>query len=1398
MTTQRPILYRHDSAELTGQIERDLGEAVQWQGQKDGAGQGLVRLFGRLAEIIVDRLNRAPEQHFLAFLNEGGIDQLPPCAASTRIALVPEKDSPPVIQMPAGTQVATRPSSGQREVIFETAHEIQVIPTELARCIALDQRTYADRTAQANQQAPGTFSAFQGDTVRERMLYLGHDTLLDMPDPAVRARALITLTIEVEPVPIPTPDAWDLDWRFWDGTAWASLVKAGATVQDNTGGLGHSGDVALTGLPELGRCAVNDVESIWIACRLIPRADLFALPTIRRVHIAREIVVPEEQAPIPAALTAIQAGAAFAPLNPGDAFYPFGQRPELLDAFYLQAGDALIKPGATVELRMDLPGLPPAPEDTGELEALAVDWEYFSAEGWTRLGSSRWGCPALEFLDRDDPLVRDIAVTTLPSGARALQVDLPEDYTGDSPPPGWPESTLHYRPWSGRPYVEMALPAGCELLPTAILQRGRGFRRERLGFRDSTCAFTAAGPGLVSFTAPAAGGDDPLFASAEVNGQDGYWIRARIVAGSYSVPRPKPGGLASKLLIGTLPTLPPEPLPPLVHSLSAHYRDYRVVDPPGPIQRCKSQADQRLRSHEDGQPFAPFTASAEQRALYLGFSPLDPDPLTARVAFPPNTWVELLFDVEETDDEPEQAGVLWAYWNGVQWQALATVDGTRGLLRQGTLGFYGPPDHRPSVEFGVRAYWLRASPLESSARGGRLKTAGEAAAAWSPRLSAIRLNTVPAVNAETVADEVLGSSNGGKNQTFRLARSPVLPDLVVEVREPGEQLNQPSETWVRWQAVANFNACGPNSRCFVLDAATGAILFGNGLRGMIPPAGQNNVRAARYRTHADAAGNLAPNTVTVMRNPRDALNEIRLVANFEPAYGGAAAEETAAVTRRAPYSLKNRQRAVAQEDYEWLAREVEGVRRVFCLPARQRDGSVRPGWVTVLVVPSQASAMPGSEGRPIPSPELLRQVRAYLERRSLANLAWPEGSPAIVAGPDPDQIHVARPGFVEVRVSARVTPQDPAQADAVRNGVLRRLEAFLDPLGGGPDRDGWEPGRDVYVSEVAAEIEQVQGVDHVAGITLQTPARQQQLVQLLGPATLPYDLPAGSQVSTLDERIRLILGISLARAQPFEQLNVYGFNAGDRVQFVASGGAAQAETRLAGRLVDLFEISFDRPIEFAGLGEFHRWAGDLGEAPGLAAADGRFWLPLPALGQRAQFDIAQEANGTVSLRGVVATGLKAGDGLQVGDEVGIAGAAGSRPLELRRVSQWLDNRFWVVLDLPLDFAGEQAFREWRKRLGEPVGLVSGDRRIQLPVTGYDRVVDASGRLRVTGVMVRGLAAGEPISLTHATHRHRRVDFLPVQQVTPWVGQQRVFVPADHLVCSGSHEITMVVEATHAR
>jgi hypothetical protein len=55
---------------------------------------------------------------------------------------------------------------------------------------------------------------------------------------------------------------------------------------------------------------------------------------------------------------------------------------------------------------------------------------------------------------------------------------------------------------------------------------------------------------------------------------------------------------------------------------------------------------------------------------------------------------------------------------------------------------------------------------------------------------------------------------------------------------------------------------------------------------------------------------------------------------------------------------------------------------------------------------------------------------------------------------------------------------------------------------GGPDGDGWPFGRDVFLSDLAAVIEAVEGVDHATHLEL-----------LLG------EVPAGERVAVPPERI---------------------------------------------------------------------------------------------------------------------------------------------------------------------------------------------------------------------------------------------------------------------------------------
>lgn len=245
--------------------------------------------------------------------------------------------------------------------------------------------------------------------------------------------------------------------------------------------------------------------------------------------------------------------------------------------------------------------------------------------------------------------------------------------------------------------------------------------------------------------------------------------------------------------------------------------------------------------------------------------------------------------------------------------------------------------------------------------------AGEAA----PRLGSILLNTVPAVNARTLLDEVLGSSSGEKNQHFTLSHAPVLPDLEVEVLERDVADDAAHETWVKWTRVDSFYGCGPESRCYILDQAAGAVAFGDGAAGKIPPPGIENVRAARYRIHAGLTGNATAGAVSDLRSTQGPLGNVDRVINHGACAGGADGEIISRVKRRGPQVLKHRGRAVTQEDLEWLGIETGGVERIYPLAATRPDGGPQAGWVTAVIVPRGGAEMEAG-ARPTPAPVCAR------------------------------------------------------------------------------------------------------------------------------------------------------------------------------------------------------------------------------------------------------------------------------------------------------------------------------------------------------------------------------------------------------------------------------------------
>ena len=119
----------------------------------------------------------------------------------------------------------------------------------------------------------------------------------------------------------------------------------------------------------------------------------------------------------------------------------------------------------------------------------------------------------------------------------------------------------------------------------------------------------------------------------------------------------------------------------------------------------------------------------------------------------------------------ERPRLVWQYWKGTDWTDLTVQDGSENFTLSGLLEWLAPADFAARTEFGSTRYWLRVRWDSGAYR-------------LPPRLSRLLFNTTPAMQAITVRNEILGSSDGSENQRFRATRAPLLAGQQLEVREP--------------------------------------------------------------------------------------------------------------------------------------------------------------------------------------------------------------------------------------------------------------------------------------------------------------------------------------------------------------------------------------------------------------------------------------------------------------------------------------------------------------------------------------------------------------------------------------------------------------------------------------
>ena len=460
------------------------------------------------------------------------------------------------------------------------------------------------------------------------------------------------------------------------------------------------------------------------------------------------------------------------------------------------------------------------------------------------------------------------------------------------------------------------------------------------GFADTTKAFTASGKVTFQLAAP--------IPRSTIGGVTSRWVRVRIVKGNYGTDTSATVGANNQVTI-----TPASFRPPALATTAMSWSAPVTGTPARMLRRTALTFEDLTATATTPQtlylpaPEVVYAGAVDTTpSLHLGFdSPFERTVTTLylQIVAPPAPSAEGFVDPPPPRNPP---AMTWEFWDGAHWAVLAADDGTRGLTRSGLVRFL-PPDARLLEQFGQSLYWLRAR-------------AGSAEFSPMPRIGRISVNTVWASHARTHKAEVLGSSNGTRDQMFKLSQSPVLAGQVIEVAEP-------ETSWVPWGVVADFWASGPRDRHYTIDAAMGAIMFGDGARGMIPPKGQRNIRAVSYRGGGGVAGNTPAHTLVQLKTTVPVVSG---VTNHEAAIGGAEIEPIPHMMSRAARGLRHGGRAVTSVDYADLALEAStAIARAAALtpsfdPNHQGDGPDtsptvlhRDGLVIVVILPTSRSML---------------------------------------------------------------------------------------------------------------------------------------------------------------------------------------------------------------------------------------------------------------------------------------------------------------------------------------------------------------------------------------------------------------------------------------------------------
>jgi len=317
----------------------------------------------------------------------------------------------------------------------------------------------------------------------------------------------------------------------------------------------------------------------------------------------------------------------------------------------------------------------------------------------------------------------------------------------------------------------------------------------------------------------------------------------------------------------------------------------------------------------------------------------------------------------------------------------------------------------------------------------------QASAAVRTRVLWAGINTVTVAQRAHVTDEVLPNGTGAPDQVAVLSNRPIISRSVRLRVTTAEGETQ------QWQEIDDLLSAGPEVQVpdlrqapgaprppqrpvevFTVNAESGEIKFGDGLRGKRPP--RNAKLRASYDYGVGSTGNVGAGSISSSPSLPAGLK----VSNPVRTWNGTEAEKTSEGEKQIARYIQHRDRLVNATDFETITLRTPGVDigRVEVIPAfspelTPSEPGDAPGVVTLMLIPRYDPKQPDA---PNADSIFLDTICRYLDPRRLVT------TQLILRGP------VYKPVWVSVGINV-VAGSSIAE---VREAVKTSLLDFLAPL----------------------------------------------------------------------------------------------------------------------------------------------------------------------------------------------------------------------------------------------------------------------------------------------------------------------------------------------------------------